>query len=381
MQLTCERAQLLAALSELQIIIKPNAATPALTCVLLTASAGELVLAGTNTVLTLYITIPSTIKQNGTTLVQHNILTEWLKHSTGETVNLKLQDTKLTITVARAKCTLATYPIASFPDNGAVADALVNDIAIELPVELERALRLTAVATLDNHADPRAHLHALTFIFTANKLSIYATDSYRLALQELDLVSNINTVFMLLVAGVQTSLLSLLKQNQPDNAIKFYDTPNQVIFQVNCKNFNAILALHKVTGKHINIVGLIPQDNTVELFVTRTELVAALQAAQVFGRNNRDRVYLTMDATTSAMTISSLHDEVGSYESSIAIRDMVGVDRVHLILNAAYLLEYLKVTNAQEILVSKRISDRSPLILRDATKPDQGLYLMMPIVI
>jgi DNA polymerase III sliding clamp (beta) subunit (PCNA family) len=379
MQLTCERVQLLNALNELQTIIKPNAQTVATTCVLLSASETELVLTGTNLAATLYLTIPCTAIVPGAALIQHNLLTTWLKFTVGETVKLELKDTKLIVMVGKAKCTLATYPVIDFPDNGTVADALVNDVALALPIELERALRLTAVATLDDAADPRAHLHALTFMFTTNKLSIYATDSFRLALQEIDVTAELNTVFMLPVQGIQTNLLSLLKQIQPDNIIKFYDLPNQVVFQLNCKNYTVILALQKVSGKHININGLIPQGNTIELRATRTELVTALQAAQVFGRNNRDRVYLTIDAATSSMTISSLYNEIGMHENNIEVYGMVGSDQIYLILNAAYLLEYLRVSNAQEILMSKRANDRSPLILRDATQPDQGLYLVMPI--
>jgi DNA polymerase-3 subunit beta len=386
MQLTCNRAQLLQALTELQTVVQSRTVAPELSCVLLRASETELVLTGTNTALTLHLTIPCNARYPGTALVQQRLLTEWLKLTPGETVELKLKDTKLEVKVMiatkmQAKCTLAAYPDRDFPNDDDVADALVNNVAITLPLELERALRLTAVATLDDTSDPRANLHALTFVFAPYKLTIYATDSFRLALQELSTDIDTDFTCMLLVKGVQTNLLSLLKQIETDSQIKFYNLPNQVIFQLSCKNYSAILAMQKVAGLPLNVLGLIPKDVEVSLTVERLVLVNAIQAAQVFGRDNHNRVYLTLDATTALMTISSLNSQTGTHENELPIYGMAGATKLHLVLNAVYLLEYLKASTAELLLISKRASDRSPLILQDADRAEQGLYLMMPIVV
>ena len=269
-----------------------------------------------------------------------------------------------------------------FPNTDAVADALVNNTYITMPTEFERALRLTAVAALDNAADPRAQLHALTFAFTANQLNIYATDSFRLALQTLDIAYTNDLTFMLLVAGVQTNLLSLLKQLQPESEIKLYDLTNQVLFQLECKNFSALLVMQKVAGTPMNVLGFIPKDTSVILTLDRVELIAALQAAQVFGKDNHNKVYLDFcNEPTPRVTLSSTGDQSDTgHVNTLELQSLEGSKQFFAILNALYFLEYLKASTAEVLQISKRVTERSPLICRDADALAQGLYLMMPMV-
>lgn len=349
-----------------------NINLPILNNILIKVEGGNIELVSTNLEIGVVYALRGKIENDGQFTVDSKLITEYVGLlSGGEKVKLEERGGELLVECGNYKTKIKGESAKDFPLIPAISK---NSYYSCNSGELKKSLNsvVFSVSTSEN----RVELTGVLFSFNKNKLSLAATDSYRLAEKELGVNSFEITEDHAVIVPAKTAqellrVLSNIDEMAMDGSpdVKIYLTENQILFTVD----SVSLISRLINGHYPDYKQIIPSKNQTEVVVERAELVRAVKAAALFSKTGVNDV--TLRFVKNKIIISAFSGASG--ESQIEISAKISGSDNDITINYRYLIDGLN--NIEGSVVKIDILNNTTPCLLKPEKDNSYLYIVMPI--
>jgi DNA polymerase-3 subunit beta len=360
-KITVSKDDLVQALAVVARAVSTRTSVQILSGILLEASGAELRVAATDMELSLRATIGAQIDGDGSIVLPGKTLVDIARLLPAEDVSIEHKPTESVVhlTAGSASYTLHTYNPEDFPRLPDVTS--VQTFAVEREPLLETIQRVARAASRD---ESRPVLTGILVQFAGSKLTMAATDSYRLAVKETELDGSAPELEAI-VPG--RALQELARIASAGDTVDVGVHENQVVFGTE----GTWLTTRRIDGQFPNYRQLLPEQFEHELTLPRGELLEVVRRAAVMIQRATP---LQLRFAEGEVTVIARTHEVG--ESKESMPAPFSGDALEIGFNADFLRDGLESVDGEDIRL-KLISPLRPAVLQG--DGDEFTYLVMPI--
>ena len=364
MKFRCERDTLADAVATAQrAVASRTGAMPVLSGLRVTLTPGSLELVGTDLELTIRVRTPADTDGEGSAVVPARLFSEIVRQLEGDTVSVELADDDARIEAGRFATTLRTLSAAEFPRLPEVSE---GGVRVEAAAFAEALRQVVPGASRD---DARPILTGVLLTASAGGLRLVATDSYRLALRDLQGVSMLAEGQKVLVAAKGLGEVQRLLSGETGE-IDVVLGEREVVFRVGGTEVTTRL----IEGDFPNYQQLIPSGYPNRLTVSRDALQAAVNRVRLVGQS-KDTAPIRLGMTAEGLELSAIAQDVGEAHESVEAK-YEGTD-LTVAFNSQFLLDGIDAAASDEVVIES-IDPLKPAVMK-ATDSADFLYLLMPV--
>ena len=368
MKATVSSSALSGALGLVARAVSPRSTLPVLANVLLETAEDGLRITATNLDLTISMSVPATVLEEGRTTVPARLLTEYVS-TLGEgpctmELDAATQVLRLSCGVHRANLH-GIDPVEYPPLPKHDAESLVDVDA----VALQGAVTQTVMAASADEASPV--LTGTLMQIEGTRLTLAATDRHRLAVKTLEVEPKGEAlpISVIVPARHLYEVARAVNPSRPRVGIAFSEGRNQVFFTLKDVEISSRL----IEGTYPNYAQVIPATTATTVSLPTAALLREARTAAVLARDAANPVRLQVGDGT--LTLRAQTAEVGDDEAPLSAS--VQGDDVQIAFNARYMLDALSVLDADEVQLSFN-GALHPGVIRPAGRDDY-LCIIMPV--
>ena len=360
LQATCARDELAAALAVVARGLSTRGAVQVLGGIHVQAADGRLTLSSTDMEISLRASVAGDVVGEGSVVVPGRLLTDLVRLLPAATVNLGHEegDNVLAVSSGGHASRLNVFSAEDFPQLPPTDVSLHTIAASSLLATIEK------VARASSRDESRPVLTGILVRFEGDRLTMAATDSYRLAVKETELGEAGPELEAIIPARALQELARIAAGSE---TVQLGVHENHVVFNA----ADVWLTSRRIDGQFPNYTQLLPETFEVELAVPREPLLEVIRRAGVLAQRNTP---LRLRFADGELKVSAQTQDVGEAEEAFAI-DYEG-ETLEIGFNPEFLREGLEAISADTVGL-KLINPLRPGLL---TSPDESFwYLIMPI--
>jgi DNA polymerase-3 subunit beta len=305
----------------------------------------------------------------GAVVVPARLLTDIVRSLEAGAVTFEGENEEVEVSAGRSRFVIRTYSLDDFP---VLAEPEVGQITFPSTTLME-ALRQVVRAASDD--DTRPLLTSVLIAAEGDGVRLVATDSYRLALRDLEgtgpLPKGIEQ--LLLPARALSELQRLLgasgTKEAPSREVGFSMSELDATFSVG----EVRLTTRLLDGRFPDYRQLIPPHYPCQLRVGKESLLDALRRVRLLVRDNTTPVRLSLRPSTVELSVIS--QEIG-HASEDVDADYEG-EELEVAFNPSYLIEGVDAVIGDEVVL-ETVDATKPATVR-APEHDNYRYLLMPV--
>ncbi|MFA6502850.1 MAG: DNA polymerase III subunit beta [Candidatus Paceibacterota bacterium] len=342
---------------------RKSATLPALSSVLIIASADGIKLRATNLETGIDLKLPGSVQHEGVVAIPAVILQQ-LASSLSKEGKVTLEHTGDIVTVAsgNGKSSIKTVPYDDFPS---IPFPENPKNRIVLPGILLKNL-FTAVASCASASVVRPELASIYITIEGGVLTAVATDSFRLAEKKVPLSNNGTQGKFLIPAKNALDIAQAL----PDNEIIMSFDEHQCAFVGDM----GMLVSRLTNAVYPDYRQIVPKESVVEAILLRKDFENALKGTTIFS-DAFQKVRVSFDPKKNTFSFFAKNSDIG--ESSEDIPARVSGSALDLSFNHRYLSAVLSLTNAESLSLTAAGIGR-PLIIKGVGDTSL-MYLVSPM--
>jgi len=364
MKIICTQENLNKGLGLVSNIANKNNNLPILNNVLLKADKDGLMLITTDLEIGIRASIRGKVEEKGSFTVEAKLLNSFVGLLPKENIELNLEENGLEIKSQNQETTIKGLEAEDFP----LIPEMERVNEIDLPAsDLKKGLQQVLLAA---SLDPsRIEINAVNFNFQADKLTLAATDSYRLAEKKIKITNG--REHNLIVPFKTLQELSRILNEEGGKRLKIYFNENQILFA-----FDGVELISRVIdGKYPDYSQIIPPDFVTEAKVAVNQLVPAIKSVALFCKQGINDIRLNFDSKKKEIIISTASSGSGASKAKV-VAEIKGKDN-EIVFNYRYLLDGLNQIGSSETWL--KINSHSSPGLLSPIDNQEYLYLVMPI--
>ena len=357
---TCSRDELATALGIVARGLSSRSAVQVLTGILLQPEEGKLLLGTTDMEVSLRASVAGAVQGDGAVVVPGRLLTDLVRLLPDDSVSLSFDqgDGVLEITSGRYSSKVNVFSAEDFPRLPALDVPLHT---IPAPALLGTIEKVARAASRD---ESRPVLTGILVRFDADRLTMAATDSYRLAVKETTLGESGPELDAIIPAR---ALQELSRLAAGGDVVSLGVHENHVVFGAG----DVWLTSRRIDGQFPNYKQLLPETFEIEVTTAREPLLEVIRRAGVMAQRNAP---LRLRFAEGELAVSAQTQDVGEASESLEI-DYAG-DPLEIGFNPDFLREGLEAVGGETVQL-KLINPLRPGLL---AAPDESFwYLIMPI--
>jgi len=218
--------------------------------------------------------------------------------------------------------------------------------------------------------------------FKGGKLSLVATDGYRLSFREIPIEKspsekNIKIVVPArAISEVAKVIVENIEGETGDLSLVVADSLNQINFKVANVEFTSRL----IEGEFPGWQKIIPSSFTTKARLPKSEFIKLVRIAAIFARDSGNIVRLKLESAGAskkgALTVLSSAAQVGSTDAQIEV-EMTGKGG-EIAFNFRYLLEVLSIIGGEEVNF-EMIESLNPGRITGIDEKDSFFHIIMPV--
>lgn len=380
MKLSCTQENLNRGLLISSHIASKNVNLPILNNILFRAEGGVINLLATNLEIGIKCGVRGKIEQDGSITLPAKLFADYIGSLPNEKIDLELNDQTLEIKCKNFETKIRGAATAEFP--------LIPEVAKEGGYGVDvgkfrEAINQVVFATSTNEIRPEISGILLRFDGAGKKLTVAATDSYRLAEKNLELASGENENGREVIVPARTMqevlrILSVFKDTddpEAPNVLKIYLAENQVLFSLNSVD----LISRVIDGQYPDYKQIIPSNWKTRAMFNRNDLVRVIKTASLFAKPGIFDVAFEFrpgKEKIGELVLSSANSQFG--ENTVKLETEIEGEGNEITLNYRYLLDGLNAMETDEVVLELTGGD-SPCLLRPKKDNADYLYIVMPI--
>lgn len=364
MKTTIKREDILAPLQQVIGAVERRQTLPILGNVLFKSSGGDLTLTATDLEIEMVARITSDSTDDfQTTLPARKLLDICKALPDSASISFNIDDSKVSLTSARSRFTLASLPARDFPS----LDEIEEQQSFPVPQNILKALfDKTSFAMAQQ--DVRYYLNGILMEISSAKIKLVATDGHRLALSEIDLDTGVNADRQIIVPRKAVLELSRLLESG-DSLVKCVLSQNHLRVETDSLVFTTKL----IDGKFPDYQRVIPVDGNKMMEVDRETLKNSMSRIAILSNEKYRGIRLTL--TTGNLSIQANNPDQEEAEEELKV-DYDESD-VEIGFNVTYLIDVLNVLGSEKVQIKLKDSNSSAII--SDSQDDSSLYVVMPM--
>jgi DNA polymerase-3 subunit beta len=367
MRLSLKQENLTKALASVGRVVSTRASLPVLSNVLIATDGNRLRLSATNLEIGINYWVGAKIDRPGSLTIPARLFAEFVASLPHGNIDLEATETSLTVKTSHYQSKINGISADEFPPIPQVTSEPV--LSLDAAVLKDALTQVVIAASLDE-ARP---VLAGVYMYTADeKLFIVATDSYRLAEKQLDMVAA-STKDMAVIVPVRTMQELIRLLGEADGNVDIYLDDNQIMFRVN----EVELVSRLIEGKFPNYKQIIPTAVETSFDISTAEFTRIVKVASLFARESAGSIKIEIKSEGEVSIVSS-DSEVGG-NTSTAECEVSGEDG-EISLNARYLQDALSIIKTPNVTFA--ISGKlNPCMIYPSGEdiPDDYLHIVMPL--
>jgi DNA polymerase-3 subunit beta len=361
MKLNIEKNQLLNSLTAVSKGMSNRSTMPILSGVLLIAGGNELMLRTTDLEISIQNQTAALVETEGETVVPGRLFTDIVKNLPEASVELELDGSVLSIASGDSSFTVNTLNPLDYPSFPTVDKE--RQITVDAK-DLQRMIKRVSKAI--SRDESRPVLKGVLLKINEGKLSLVATDSYRLAVVE-RAVSN-SSDFELIVPG--EVLEEVTKISSSDDVITLTEAENQIMFELG----RTVFISRKIEGNYPNYAALIPNEKVLSSVINTAELLQAVKRVSLASHPNGP-MKMAFDPTSQRLVVSSKTQDRAAGSESLGAQ--IDGEYLEIGFNHSYISDGLSVIEEDEIVFETQGAMKAGVI--KTSGEDDFLYLTMPL--
>jgi DNA polymerase-3 subunit beta len=360
LHVTCARDELAAALGVVSRGLSTRGAVQVLAGIHLRAADGTLTLAATDMEISLRAAVSGEVSDEGAVVVPGRLLADLVRLLPDSTVVLRSDegDRTLAVTSGSHSSRLHVFSAEDFPHLPPLDVPLHTISATGLLGTIEK------VARAASRDESRPVLTGILVRFEGDRLTMAATDSYRLAVKETELGEAGPELEAIIPARALQELTRIASTSE---TIQLGVHENHVVFNA----ADVWLTTRRIDGQFPNYRQLLPETFEVELTVPREPLLDVIRRAGVLAQRNAP---LRLRFADDELRVTAQSQDVGETEESLPV-EYAG-EPLEIGFNPEFLREGLESIAADRVEL-KLINPLRPGLL--ASPAESFWYLIMPI--
>lgn len=355
--------QLLKAVSTAARFAERRANLPALSAVLLVSEGGRLTLRATNLECGVEITLPVKMDGDGIAAVPGSVLLGFLSNARGKSVTATLSGELFKVESDKVQASIKTLPHEDFPILPRVSAEKSFTVKA---ADLMRAIRSVAYCASTSTIKPE--LQSVLMYGEAGKLTLVATDSFRLAEKTIVLKAGGSVPQLLLPARNAAELMRILEGASGD--VEIYYNDNQLSTHIGDVYYTSRL----IDGAFPNYRQIVPKTFSTEAVVLREDLATSLKSLSVFA-DKFSQVSFAINPAQKTVTLSSRNPDVG--EQTSTIKATISGEDLAMNFNGRYLADSLQAIAGDSVRVQSNGPGKA-ILIKDASD-ESFFYLAMPM--
>jgi DNA polymerase-3 subunit beta len=357
---TCSRDELAGALGIVSRGLSTRSAVQVLTGILVEPEEGKLRLGATDMELSLRVTVDGEIEGDGAVVVPGRLLTDLVRLLPDDSVALSFDqgDGLLEVTSGPYSSKVNVFSAEDFPK---LPSLDVQLHTISAPALLGTIEKVARAASRD---ESRPVLTGILVRFEGDRLTMAATDSYRLAVKETTLGETGPELEAIIPAR---ALQELARLAAGTDTVTLGVHENHVVFGTG----DVWLTTRRIDGQFPNYKQLLPETFEIEVTTAREPLLEVIRRAGVMAQRNTP---LRLSFSEGELAVSAQTQDVGEARESLEI-DFAG-EPLEIGFNPDFLKDGLDAVGGETVQL-KLINPLRPGLL---AAPDESFwYLIMPI--
>jgi DNA polymerase III subunit beta len=366
MRLTCDSADLAAALAVVMRAAATRTSLPVLGTVLLETADDGLRLTATNLELAIRRTLTAAVAEEGAVAVPGRLLADFTGALPREELRLALEEpgSRLVLRSDSFSTEINGVPGEEFPPVTSAGEG--DHLTVAAPL-LVGAVTDTLVAASTDEARPV--LTGVRLETASGRLTLLASDGHRLAVRGTEVQASLAAGGITVPARALAEAVRLFRAVDGDVDVAVSATGNQVVLRAP----GVELASRVIDGTYPNLLRLVPDASGTRVVVHAAELGARLRALTPFAETSANVVRL--DVAPGSILLSAATVDVGSARTELPAA--VDGPETSVAFNARYLLDCPALTTDERI----ELHLQGPLgafTVRRVGRDDY-VYLFMPI--
>lgn len=365
MKVTLLQSNFAKALSQISRIVGTRATLPVLNNVLIVAKQGKIKFSATNLEVGISTQAIGKVEEDGELTLPVRLLSDFVLNNRDDSIQLETKASSATLKSERFEATIQGISAEEFPT---VPEPPTETVAKVAKTKLIDALKKVNIAGAVDETRPV--LAGIYFQFEGSKLTLAATDSYRLAEKKLTLDAEVKEQKLIVPLRTTTEVLRVISSEEGVEDVKISAKENQISFSVG----DTYIVSRLIEGSFPNYNQIVPESFKITADVKLNELLSAVKMSSLFARdsaNNNVRVAVSKDT----LTISSIASETGTAKSSVAAKTTGG--DVEIAFNARYMLDILNVLGEDDVTLNFNGSTVAGAIT--SPKDKDYVYIIMPL--
>lgn len=371
MKFICLQENLKKGLAIVNHINSKNINLPILNNVLIRAGENGIELVSTNLEIGVSHQLRGKVEEAGEMTIDAKTISDYVNLLPSEKIEFSENENEVSLKCGNYKTKIKGESSKEFP----LIPVIDKNSYCELNIfDFKKALSSVAFAVANN--DNRLELSGVLFYFNNKKLTLAATDSYRLAERKINIKSgNIDESKVVVPAKTVQEVLRIISNYSSDvqamesDLIKIYLADNQILFSLE----SVELISRLINGQYPDYKQIIPDKYKTKTEINRQELIRAIKASSIFSKTGIFDVSLVFKK--GLINVYSSSGQNG--ESSIDLKAEVSGEDNDITINYRYLLDGLNIFE-NEIVILQVINNNTPCALSSVEDEDY-LYIVMPI--
>jgi len=362
MKLTLKRENFSRGLLVVGKLVKQRATLPVLSNIMLMTDKGRLKLVATDLESTVVTWVGAKTDEGGAVTVPAKTIIDYITSTTDETVELYSEGSDISIKGAHHHANIKGIAVEEFPIIPDVKGGL--SLKAKSP-DLKNAIFTTAVAAAFDETRPV--LAGVLFRLDSQKLTLAATDSYRLAETKIDIKSKDKSGEFIIPQRTALEVARLLPAD--DSKVEIFSGENQSLFK-----FDDIeLTSRQIEGAFPDYEQIIPKEFVFESEMDKNELLEAIRTANVFARESGSNVKLSV--SDGAISVSAIAAQVGKSQTKVSAT--TSGTPLSIAFNARFILDALNAIYGERVRFNFAGELNPGLIL--PYDSDNFKYVVMPL--
>ncbi len=400
MRVSCLQENLAKGLSIVSRAVATRSTLPVLGNILLEAKNNELRLAATNLDIGITCWIGAKVEDEGAITIPARLLSDFVNSMPPERIDMELAVRTQTLHLACARHTAnmkgidaAEFPI--IPSTGTGQEQDENAETLEgTRIELETSgLRkmIDQVVFAASSDESRPTLNGVEVSFRPDRLTMAATDGYRLSVRSVHLDKPFvdGTVTVIVPARSLSDLARIIADADSDRPVQVIvtETRNQIIFQVSGKGegrgaFHRVeLASQLIDARFPDYRAIVPKDFKTRTVVDTAALLEAVRVSRLFARDNNNIVRVAINPGNGegsgnvrlTATSAEMGDSVNEIDAQVD-----GVD-LEIAFDARFLVDVLSQIEQPQVVLETTQSTRPGTIRPLGIGEEEFLHVVMPM--
>ena len=362
MKVSIAKSELTAAVSTVIRATASRPSVPSLSGVLINTDGGQVTLFASDLETSIRTEANGLIEETGSVAVPGRFFSDIIRSLPDASVTLETEGEMLNISCNQSNFTIKTIPVADFtrfPDiTGIETISLPQDVLASMVKKVSKAV---------SRDETRAILTGVLLTVQGPTVKMAATDSYRLAVVERVLDTEVADKFEVLVPGRALDEVSKLSSGAPSVTVAV--SSNQISFSFSGTEF----VTRRLEGNFPSYDKLIPREWKVRATANHTELTESVKRVALLAPNNA-AIKMAFVEDDQSLTLTSKAVDLGNASEVVMVKVEGGSGEIAF--NHSFVQDGLSVIDSDFITLEVTEPNR-PGIIRSA---EEGfIYLMMPV--